>query len=157
MISYRGPLVTLIPSVLKREHLEQYKNDTTLNWEHMQNQRLLIFMYEDSCSVSVEIISLTNRQQRGRDKRKKFTSMRQTDWPLSDPHVIDRIQMSGRGTCQVNSITKSIPTIALYWTTPLYSCRPDFLSDIFCFLKYNLLIRLACLWWVKSKLPCGLI
>lgn len=104
-------------------------------------------MYEDSFSVSAEIISLTTEQVRWQRQK--------TDWPLRDPHMIDRIQMSRRGTCQVNSIAKCIPTILL----SCYSIqlRAYFLSDIFCFLKYNLLIRLACLWWVKSRLLCGLI
>lgn len=33
--------------------------------------------------------------------------------------------------------------------------QAHFLSDIFCFLKCNLLIRLACLWWVTQDFSVG--
>lgn len=39
---------------------------------------VLIFMYEDSCTVSAKIMSLTTEHKRGKDKRKEFISVRQT-------------------------------------------------------------------------------
>lgn len=134
-ISYRTPLVTLIPSVLKREHLERHKNDTTVNWGHKQPDVCSYLCMRTPAQYQWKF-SLTTEHWRDKGKRKKFTTTRQTDWPPRDPHMIDRIQMSRRGTCQVNSTAKCIPTVPLHrCSVQLQTCC---LSCYFLFVKIEL-------------------
>ena len=58
---------------------------------------LLIFMDEQSRSVSAEVVSLITREAK---TRAQSTAVRQTRGPLCDLHEIDGIKMSGLAKCQ---------------------------------------------------------
>lgn len=133
--SHRGPPLTLIPSVLKREHLDWCGNDSALIWGHIQPDICSYLCMRAPPQYQLKLYHWPLRNTRGRDKRKKFTVVRQTDWPLHDPHMTDRIQMSRRGTCQVNSITICISAAQ----PPLCAVCRRISSQIFSVFKVELI------------------
>ena len=148
MFSYRGPL--MIPSVLKREHLEH-----TLLRAHATRRS---YIYGWTLLLSISWNDITDRPATERQRQKKKIHIGETNWLTSTWPAHD---WQNSNEWVKNMSGKLNDKIYSYYCTVLchsdVQLQADYLSDIFCFLKYNLLIRLVCLWWVKSRLLCGLI
>lgn len=100
----------------------------------------------------------TDHWARERQRQKKEIHLSETNWLTSvwPAHDWQNSNEEVRNMpSKLNRKTQPIPAIPLYQYS--VELQAYFFSDIFCFWKYNLLIRLASLCWVNSRFVCGQI